>query len=90
MGTLTQFLFNETTVILPSLFLEKYNITAATGFLVELEGNLDVPSSSSGNGAAIGAGLGVGLGLPALGLLAFGIYKFIKDANSASGYTKAG
>ena len=85
-----QFLFNSTAAVVPSVFLEKYSVSAAAGFLVELEGNTDVSSDSSNNGAALGAGLGVGLGLPLMGLLGFGIYKFIKDANSASGYTKAG
>ena len=69
--------------------MAKYSINAASGFLVSLTGNTDVEPSSSDSGAALGAGLGVGLGLPALGLLSYGVYKFVKDANSAAGYTKA-
>ena len=84
-----QFLLSSTVTVIPPSFMSKYSINAASGFLVSLSGNTDAASSSSDDGAALGAGLGVGLGLPALGLLSWGIYKFIKDANSASGYTKA-
>ena len=79
-----QNLFNEATVVMAPTFLEKYTISAATGVITGLTGNLDATDPGDGNALAVGVGLGVGLGLPAVAGLIFGIYKFMKDANQYS------
>ena len=78
-----QNLFSDTAAVMPSVFFEKYSISAASGIMTALTGNTDAPGPPPDMSTAIGVGVGVGIGLPALLLLSAAIYKFLRDANTA-------